>query len=133
MAVLGPTYRFVVLNSTTQTIATNSLFVKTKRYNRNSSNTLVYEGSEATVLSSGSTLANATYLAGTTQDNTSLKWEGGDFTFTVTAPASSNGNVTLFFGVSTDGGTTWDTNGVGQIVATLNFTTSGTKSKTFRL
>lgn len=133
MAVLGPTYRFTLRNQTGQTIATNSLFVRTKRYNRNSSNALVFEGSEATILSSGSTLANDAYLTGTTQDNTTLKWEGGSFSLTVTAPASANGNVTLYFERSTDGGSTWDTNGLGQITAVLNFTTSGTKTKTFSL
>jgi hypothetical protein len=129
---LGPTWRVTILNSTGQTIAANSLFVYTKRIKFDSANGLVFESGEATILSSGSTLANAAYLTGTTQDNTgaSALWFYAILRFKVTAPASSNGNVALYLEHSTDGGTNWDDNGLGRLIALLNFTTSGTKQRT---
>ena len=133
MRSLGATYRFTVLNDTGQTIAGSSILLFARRVKLDSSGALVIETAEATILSSGATLAQAAYLSGTTQDNTTLRWQGGDFHFKVTAPASSDGNVILFFERSTDGGSTWDTNGLGQIVAVLNFTTSGTKTKPFSI
>ncbi len=133
MVGLPHTYRFKVLNSTGQTIATDSIFVRARRVKFDSAGALSYEGSEATVFSYASTLATATYQAGTTQDNTTNKWLGGDFEFTVTAPASSAGDVVLYFERSTDGGTDFDDDGLGEVVAVLNFTTSGTKRVTFSL
>lgn len=130
---LPPHYRFKVRNQTTQTIAADSIFVRAKRVKFDTNGALSYEASEATLVSSGSPLANNAYLAGTTQDNTTAQWLGGDFEFTVTAPTGANGNVTCYFERSTDAGTDWDDNGLGQIVAVLNFTAAGTKRVTFSL
>jgi hypothetical protein len=126
-------YRFKVYNDLGQTISTGNVTVKARRVNFDTDGGLVFEGSEATVLSNGSGLADNTYLAGTTQNNSSLKWVGGTFVFSVVAPASSDGDVFLYLERSTDAGTTWDTDGLGQAVAALNFTTSGTKVLTFSL
>ena len=130
---LPHTYRFTVKNETGQTIATSSIFVRARRVKMDAAGALTFEGSEDTVTTSGSTLANNAYLTGTTQDNSTNVWLGGDFEFTVTAPASSNGNVLCYLEGSTDGGTDWPDNGLGQIVAILNFTTSGTKRTFFEL
>jgi hypothetical protein len=128
-------YRFKVYNKTGQTIASGgNANVYSKRVKFDSSGALTFEGSEAIVLvNTGSSISDSAYFAGTTQDNTTDKYIGGHFTFKVTAPASSSGDVTLFFERSTDGGTTWDDDGLGEPVATINFTTSGTKKVTFSL
>ena len=133
MLILPKNYRFKVLNALGQTISAGNITVKCIRFNIDSTGAVVYEGSEATVLSNAGTLATATYLAGTAQDNSTTKWLGGDFTFKVVAPASSSGPVTLFLERSSDGGTTFDDDGLGIPVARLDFTTSGTKVVTFSL
>lgn len=128
-------YRFKVQNRTGQTITQdNGVTVKARRVKLDSSGALSFEGSEATVLDNGTTdISNNAYLAGTAQDNSTDKWLGGDFEFTVTAPASSNGDVLLFFERSTDGGTDFDDDGLGKLITSLNFTTSGTKRRSFSL
>jgi hypothetical protein len=132
MIGLPLTYRFKVLNGCGQTIAINSIFLYARRTKVGSDGFLSFESSEATLLSSGSTLSSGSYLAGTTQDNSSNKYLGGDFSFVVTAPASASGDVTLYFERSTDG-TNFDDAGLGDVVAILNFTTSGTKRISFSL
>lgn len=131
--MLGHTYRFKVLNDTGQTIVANAVKVYGRRWKYGSDGSITFEGSEGTLLDNGSTIADNAYSAGTTQDNSSNKYIGGDFIFEVTAPASSNGDVTLYLEKSTDGGTDFDDDGLGMAVARLNFTTSGTKRRHFSL
>jgi hypothetical protein len=135
--MLAPTFRFTVKNECGQTIAASSITVKVRRKKKATDGSTTYESSAATVVSSGSTLANNNYLTGTTQDNTTDKYDEIDVEFKVTAPASANGNVILYFEVSVDGGTTWTSDGtnpsLGAIVCVLNFTTSGTKTRTFSM
>ena len=133
MIILPDTYRFKVLNQCGQTVGANQVKVYAKRYKFDSTGALSYESVEATTLDNGSTIATGAYSAGTTQDNTSNKYIGGTFMFVVTAPASANGNITLFVERSTDAGSNFDTDGVGDMIAVLNFTTSGTKRKSFQL
>ncbi len=130
--MLGSTYRFTVLNSLGQTIALSSIVVKSLRWKFDSTGGLVFD-SEATEFSYGLSLATANYASGTTRDNSSTKWIGGVFTVTVTSPASSSGEVTVYFDRSTDGGTTWDTNGLGCPVASLYFSSATTQSMSFSL
>lgn len=126
--MLGPTYRFTAYNATGQTIAANAITIKPRRWKYGTDGSLTDEASgTADVLAQSATLANASYKTGTTQDNTALKYIGGQFEITVTAPASSNGKVEIYCERSVDGGTTWPDNGRGEWVATFNFTTSGTK------
>ncbi len=136
MAVgLPRNYRFKIQNALGQTITQdNGITVKARRVKLDSNGALSFESSEATILDNGTTDVTASsYFAGTAQDNSTDKWLGGDFEFTVTAPVSSSGDVRLFLERSTDGGTDWDDDGLGQIVAVLTFTTSGTKRRTFSL
>lgn len=134
--MLGPTYRFRLLNSTGQSLAQNSVTLKTIREKFTSAGALSLEGSEASLafatLAAG-VLTTGSYDATATQDNTTNLYLGGTFVWTVTAPASSNGNVTVWLQHSTDGGTTWPDDGEGIQMPLLNFTTSGTKRKEFRL
>jgi hypothetical protein len=66
-------------------------------------------------------------------DNSTSKWVGATIEFTVIAPASSNGDVVLYIDRSLDDGTTFPDNGLGQVIAVLNFTTSGTKRRTIHI
>ena len=128
-------YRFTAFNSTGQTILQNNITVESRRYKFTSAGALSFDGSETQVyiMDVGGGLATATYDNGTAVDNSSDLYIGGDFEFTVVAPASSDGNVLLYFDSSTDAGSTFPDNGLGILVATLNFTTSGTKITNFSL
>jgi hypothetical protein len=130
MSMLGQlqtTYRWQVLNSTGQTLATSAVVVKFKpgKYLPTGALSLAAVATEYT--NSGSTITNGSYGTGGTIDNSANLYLGGMVEFTVTAPASSNGDVILYLQRSVDGGTTWEDSGLGIPVAVLNFTTSGTK------
>jgi hypothetical protein len=130
---LALTYRFTVLNGTGQTLAAGAVKVKARRWKFTSAGALSYEGSETSIYSNAGTITNGSYDSSSSVDNSSNLFVGGDFYFEVTAPASSSGEVTLYYERSTDGGTTWATSGLGTIVSVLNFTTAGTKGKGFSL
>jgi hypothetical protein len=78
-------------------------------------------------------LTNVTYLNSAAIDNSVTKLIGATIEFTVSAPASANGDVILYIERSLDDGTTFPDNGLGQVVAVLNFTTSGTKRRIVHL
>ena len=131
--MLGRTYRFQILNSTGQTLAASVNTITARREKRGSDGSLTFESSETTVFSNGSTQATGTYANGSTIDNSTDEWEGGAFTVSITAPASSSGDVVVRLQRSTDAGTTWPDDGTGTIVRVINFTTSGTKKRNFYL
>lgn len=132
--MLGPTYRFTIQNKTGQTLAANACTLLPRRYKLGTDGSLTIETSgTGGILQQTSTVANLVYHSGTTQDNTTNKYIGGFFEFTVTAPASSSGSVVLTIEYSVDGGTTWPDAGLGEWVATIPFTTAGTKRIVFEL
>ena len=151
--MLPRNYRFAVQNITGQTIDASGVIVHMRRWKRSSDGSITFEATEATVLENPSILAAATlvempsakpgngaslqlvtggYFDGTAQDNSTDKWEGGTVEFAVTAPASSNGPVTLLFKRSTDG-TDFDDDSMALEIDRLTFTTSGTKRLTFQI
>lgn len=126
--MLGPTYRFTIYNATGQTLAANAVTIKPRRWKYGTDGSITDEASGvADTLAQTATLANATYKTGTTQDNLTNKYIGGFFEITITAPASSAGDVIIYCERSVDGGTTWPDNGRGEWVATINFTAAATK------
>jgi len=131
--MLPHNYRFTVQNACGQTIAISGAMVKMRRWKRASDGSVSFESSEALVLENTGTLATATFLDGTVQDNSSLKWEGGTVCFEVTAPASASGPVVLLFKRSCDGGTDFDDDMHAIEVERLYFSTSGSKRLTFQL
>lgn len=132
MSQLGHAYRFVVENKTGQTLAANAVKVYGRRWKFATDGALTLEAGEATLMDNGSTIGTGAFASGTTVDNSTDKYLGGDFIFSVTAPASSNGDVVLYLQRSTDGGTRWpDDANYAKRVQILNFTTSGTKSRNF--
>jgi hypothetical protein len=130
---LARNYRFTVRNETGQTLAANAVKVQARRWKFASDGALSYEANETEVLNNGSTIATAAYASSSAVDNSADLFIGGDFELEVTAPASSNGDVILYYEPATDGGTQFATNGLGAIVAVLNFITSGTKFKHFSI
>lgn len=132
--MLGPTYRFVAYNACSQALAANAITIKPRRWKFGTDGLLTDEASgTADMLGQTGTLANVTYKLGATQDNTTNKYIGGFFEISVTAPASANGDISIYCERSIDGGTTWPDNGLGEWVKTFNFTAAGTKSDVVEL
>lgn len=131
--MLARFYRFTALNSTGQTLAANAVKIQRRGHKFTSAGARVFETSETEVLNYASTIATGAYGSGSAIDNSSDLFVGADFELEITAPASASGNVTIYYEPATDGGTQFATNGLGIPVAVVNFTTSGTKYKHFKI
>lgn len=134
--MLGPTYRFTGYNATGQVLAIGAIAVDPRRWKYASDGSITDEASgTADAVAQAGTLANGAYVNGTTQDNTpgAAKWIGGQFELTVTAPASSAGDVVVYCERSVDGGTTWPDAGQGEWLWTFTFSGAATKRKTVEL
>lgn len=131
--MLAKSYRFTAYNACGQTIAAAGIVVKARRWKLDSTGALVYEASEASLMSNGSTVANGAYASSSSIDNSTDKYIGGDFTATIVAPTSSVGYVAIYCEASTDGGTTFPTNGRGTLVRTILTAAAGTYTEVFKL
>jgi hypothetical protein len=130
--MLAHTYRFRVFNNCGQAIGQNNITVTSRRWKV--AGGLVYEEAEGSVyVMNAASLATLAYHAGDTLTNANERWFGGDFVFMVTAPPGSNGDIVLFYEISTDGGLTWPDAGAGVQVSGIGFTSSGTKRRPFSL
>jgi len=130
--MLPRNYKFTAQNACGQTIAISGVIAHMRRWKRSSDGSITFESAEATVLENTGTLAHGAYLDGTAQDNSTDKWEGGTVEFTVTAPTSANGVVTLLFKRSTDG-TDFDDDATAIEIERLSFTAAGIKRLTFQI
>lgn len=135
MSLLGfpAKYRFLVENKTGATLNANTVKVFGHRDKVGSDGLQTFEVSPATLYDNGSTIANNTFLVGATIDNTTYKWQSGDFVFEVdTSGLTPSGDVILYVQRSKDGGTTWEDNAStsGWLTA-LNFTAAGIKRRGF--
>jgi len=124
--MLGRNYRIVVLNNSGQTLASSSITVTARRWSFNSSNQTVWEGTEATIWSGNTTVANAAYQASGSVDNSANGYLGGTFKIVVTTPVSAAGTITFYLQRSTDGGSTWPDNGNGQVLRVFSVAASTT-------
>lgn len=131
MIVLPRYYRFTILNNSGVSISAGNAKVYGRRFYFDSTGALTYEASETSIYSNSGTVTNGSYDSSTMVDNNSSKYIGGAFVFDVTLTGSPAGNVICFFERSTDGSTRVDSNGVGDVVAVLNFTSATTKRKSF--
>lgn len=131
--MLGKTWRLVAKNASGVAMAaTDTVSVNVTRWKLGTDGARSAEATAVNVFAStaGNSLANGSFVAGTTQDNTAAStfWFGAELTFAATiSTATPNGNVELYYQTSHDGGTTWPDNGEGELLATLNFTATGTK------
>ena len=85
-----------------------------------------WEGSEASIWSGNTTVANAAYQSSGTVDNSTNAYLGGTFKIVVTTPVAAAGTVTFYLQRSTDGGTTWPDNGNGQVLRVFSVAASTT-------
>lgn len=126
--MLARNYRFTVLNSTGQTVAIAGVVIKGRRKKLGSTGALAYEATEASIMSNAGTIANAAYSSSSGIDNSTDLFLEGDFTVTAAVLASAAGDLTIYYEVSTDGGTTWPTPGNGVIVAAITVPATGSAS-----
>lgn len=135
MSNLGRNYRLVARNKTGVALAGgDSITITGRRWKAGTSGAIEWEASEATLLSGGASLSIDAFLAGTSQDNSSNAYYGGEFKIEATvSTATPNGSIEVWLEKETDGGTfeTPSANYDYQFVAALNFTATGTKRAYF--
>ena len=122
MSILGANYRWQVYNGTGVSVTCT---VKEKPYKYASDGSLSL-GSESTQISAVSVSTLAYSNSSGIDNSTTAKNLGSYLTFTAAPGASATGTVTLFLQRSTDGGTTWPDNGLGQWVGSISFSASST-------
>jgi hypothetical protein len=121
MAVLGHTYRYQVYNGTGVSVTCT---VKERPW-KFASDGARTDAAESTRINAVS-VTTATYSNSSTIDNSSVKNLGAEVLFTAAPGSSATGAVTLYLQHSTDGGTTWSSDGKGQPLTVVYFAASAT-------
>jgi hypothetical protein len=121
MSALGEHYRWQVYNGTGVSV-TCTVKDEPFKYGTDGSLTFTAESTQINAVSVG-TLA---YSTSSTINNGTAKNLGAHVTFTAAPGASATGTVALFLQTSTDGGTTWPSNGRGRFVGAHTFSASST-------
>lgn len=112
--MLGRNFRFRVSNTQNQNVTVTLTY---RPYKFDSSGALVY-GSEVTAISAVSVAATTGTTNQTGVDNSTALNIGAEITVSFTAAAATNGTGAMIVTLerSTDGGTTWPTAGLGEMV-----------------
>lgn len=112
--MLGNSWRLRASNTQNQAI---TVTVKARLFKFASDGSLSWT-TEQTLISAVSVAATTGTTAGATVDNSTDKYLGAELTAEMTAAAATNGTgaVSLTLERSTDGGTTWATQDLGQYV-----------------
>lgn len=144
-------WRFAVFNNTGVSISTVPVgmpSISGRRVRFDSAGMLSYESVTVTFLSiTQGSIAQASYVTGSTFSNTLSGWLGGDFLASAFASGNASGNLVFYLEESPDGGTTWPTaasaNGAGGglVVAVIGYgsvanvasTASTTRTQNFDL
>lgn len=119
--MLGHTYRYQVYNGTGVSV---TVTVKDRKWKFGTDGSLT-DATEATQFSSVS-VSTVSYSNGSTVDNSSDKYLGASLVATFAPGASATGSVTLYLQRSTDGGTTWPSDGLGEFIGAHYFAASAT-------
>jgi hypothetical protein len=125
MSALGEHYRWQVYNGTGVSVTCT---VKDEPFKYASDGALSFTA-EATQINAVS-VGTLAYSNSSTINNGTAKNLGAHVTFTAAPGASATGTVALFLQRSTDGGTTWPSNGLGTQVAGITFSASSTSQTT---
>lgn len=121
--MLAPQFRVWVQNESGVTANVTCKYLGKKI---DSNGALEYEGS-ATTIYTNAALATGSGSAGSAVVNTTAKNLEGDVEITAILGGSPSGDVRVYAQSSIDGGTTWDENGTGRLLASINFQAAGTK------
>lgn len=117
--MLGVTYRYQAYNGTASTV---TVTVKDRPWKFASDGSRT-DASEATQINAASVSAG-TYSTGSSVDNSSVKNLGSVLTVTFAPGSSATGAVAVLLQQSTDGGTTWPSDGEGVPVVSFYFAAS---------
>jgi len=117
--MLGHTYRYQVYNGTGVSV---TVTVKDRKW-KFASDGSITNAAEATPINAAS-VGTLAYGNSATADNSTDKNMGADILATFAPAASATGTVSLFLQKSTDGGTTWPSNGLGEPVGAHTFAAS---------
>jgi len=119
--MLGNYYRFQVYNGTGVSVTVTA---KDRKWKFDTDGSLLM-ASEATQFAAVS-VSTLTYSNGSGVNNATDKNIGADLTVTFAPGASATGTVSLFLQRSTDGGTTWPSDGLGEFIGAHTFSASAT-------
>jgi hypothetical protein len=125
MSALGEHYRYQVYNGTGVSVTCT---VKHEPFKYGTDGSLTFTAESTQI--NGVSVATVSYSNSSTIDNSTAKNLGAHVTFTAAPGASATGTVSLFLQRSTDGGTTWPSNGLGTQVAGITFASSSTSQTT---
>lgn len=117
--MLGHTYRYHAYNGTGVSV-TVTVKARAMKFASDGSRTDDAEVAHINAVSVGA----GAYSSGAGVDNSAVKQLGADVQFVAAPGASATGTVTVYLQRSTDGGTTWPSNGYGQQVAAISFAAS---------
>lgn len=127
---LAATYRFVAHNTTGVAIADGDITLTARRW-RWTNGAKEFEANEATLyqMDEAGGLADGAFDQGDPIDNAADAFEGGDFLASATVGGTPNGDLILYYQISTDGGLTWPDDGAGVPIARFHFSAAGTQVK----
>ena len=106
-------YRISARNVSSTGGATYTFLVTAKRWKYDTDGSLIYDTEDTICNESG--VATGAWTSATAEDNTSGLWLGAHLTITVTPSASTSGSAIVQVQHSTDGGTTWPSDGRGHV------------------
>lgn len=117
--MLGHTYRYQVYNGTGVSV---TVTIKHRQWKFGTDGSLT-DSAEATAISAVS-VGTLAYSNSASVDNSANKYLGASILATFAPGASATGTVTLYVQRSTDGGTTWPSDGLGEFVGAHTFAAS---------
>jgi hypothetical protein len=121
--MLGKTYRFSVNNQAGVSV---TVTIKRLEWKFSSAGALVFgaETTDGTINALAVANSSTAWSDGATIDNSTNLYLGAELEVTLAPSASATGLVTVQIQRSLDGGTTWPTDGQGEMVGTYYFSAS---------
>jgi hypothetical protein len=119
--MLGVRYRYQAYNGTGVSV---TVTVKDITFKFASDGSLTFSSETAHI--SAVSVSTVSYSNATSVDNSTNKYLGSDITWTAAPGSSATGTVSIYLQRSTDGGTTWPSDGRGEQISSIAFAASST-------
>lgn len=117
--MLGNYWRYQVYNGTGGTV---NVTIKDRRWKFGSDGSLTFSSENTPI--SASAISTATYGNSSGIDNSTDKYIGANLTVLFDVSSSLTGAVSVFIQRSTDGGTTWPSDGQGELIGSYYYNAS---------
>lgn len=121
MSALGNYFRYQVYNGTGGTV---TVTIDEKRWKYASDGSLTWSAEQTPI--NASAITTATYDESSGIDNSTDDYLGAELTVLMDVASSLTGAVTVFLQHSTDGGTTWPSDGQGIVIGSYYYNASST-------